>query len=52
MYLIKPLEIYLTCPKSENNKVTDTVGNPLCKTNVNIYQLFEMDYLISIFITL
>lgn len=51
MYVIKPLDIYLICPKSEN-KVTDTVGNLLCKTSVNIYQLFEMNYLLSIFVTL
>ena len=46
MHVIKGLHIYLTSHESGNNKVNYITGNLLCKTQCNVFQLFEMPYLL------
>ena len=48
--MIKQLDIYLTSHTSGNNKVNHITGNLLCKNNVNVYQLFGMNYLLLFFL--
>ena len=52
VHVIKRLDMFLKCHTSEMTKLVMSEKTYFLKTNLNVFQLFEMDYLLLFFLHL